>query len=427
MGCINGKQVVEPKVLKAPKAGLINSSTPLTEGPRVAVGLDPREQLILEWLQKRADSSATTCTLGLLQTYDASSVTPGCEERHDVYDNAVVAILFDLHLDHQRAEKILTGFITKIDEQSGSDSQLLWPSYQKDGTPTADWRQDAGDNAWAIMALAFHGKVVGNKKFTDKAVELKDKVKQELAFTQPNNFDPLKPHSVDGQLGETWSSTEHSTDLCAVGRMCSDDSLLETCQKFVGAMWVPDYITNQSGAYMTGTTPDGQLNYSPCPVDCQTWTLLADVDPIAQEQQRDLGAMRTVQHEFVQQEIYDGVSYYGVLFSIKGAAKSGIQMENTASSSMAIAKFLHRYHLSLVDSKTLQEQLDAMANTLQQLSSNNNGAVLACVNPDGISQGFDSSITYAPTPHLGSTAWTGLLFGAIRSGGFDPKFNPYQL
>lgn len=136
--------------------------------------------------------------------------------------------------------------------------------------------------------------------------------------------------------------------------------------------------------------------------------------------------MSTVQHYFVQQEVYGGENYNGVLFSIKGPAKSGIQMENTASSSMAIAKFLHEG--KRVDASTeLQEQLDAMVKTLQQLSSNNNGAVLACVNPGGISQGFDASITYAPTPHLGSTAWTGLLFGAIRDGGFDPKFNPYQL
>merc|ERR1711972_116524 len=136
--------------------------------------------------------------------------------------------------------------------------------------------------------------------------------------------------------------------------------------------------------------------------------------------------MSIVQHEFVQQEIYGGVSYNGVLFSINGPTKSGIQMENTASSSMAIAKFLHEG--KRVDASTeLQDQLDAMAKTLQQISWNNAGAVLACVNPHGISQGFGPTITYAPTPHLGSTAWTGLLFGAIRSGGFDPKFNPYQL
>lgn len=413
-------------MLTTPEAHIISAKKDEGEaGSRITVGADPREQLVLEWLQKRADS--TTCVLGLLQTYDAHPLLPGLELRHDTYDNAVAAILFDLHSDTKRAEQILDGFIKKIDAQNSDAKQLLWPSYNADGSPTDDWRQDAGNNAWAIIALAFHGsKIAGvDPKYMTKALELKDKLKKELAFTEPGSFDPSKPHSVNVQDDTQNSSTEHSTDLVSVGRLGNDASLLETCQKFVGAMWVADYGTKKSGAYMTGTQNDGSINYSPCPIDCQTWTLLAEADPDAQAQDRDRGAMKIVRDEFFQTETYGGTSYSGVLFSISGS-QSGIQMENTASSSMAIAKFMREDKRS--DASTdLSSQLNAMVDTLQQLSSKNAGAVLACVNPAGISQGFGPQITYAPTPHLGSTAWTGLLFGYIRNNGCNPEFNPYQL
>ena len=66
--------------------------------------LDDDEQRILDWLRARADDAKDNNGFGLLKTYDNS-------DRHDIYDNAVAAILFDLHNDTKRAERILNCFI----------------------------------------------------------------------------------------------------------------------------------------------------------------------------------------------------------------------------------------------------------------------------------------------------------------------------
>jgi len=374
-----------------------------------SVNLDHHEQLILNWLQKRADSASNE--FGLLKTYDNS-------DRHDVYDNSVAAILFDLHKDTKRAEQILDCFITKMDEQDS----ILAASYYANGS-IKDGRMDAGNNAWVCIALAFHGsKISGaDSKYMVKAQQLKDKLKERFAFTP--SFDPLNPHCVDCDTDHKCSSVEHATDLAAVGRLCKDSSLLDTCQKFVSKMWVEPPFHEPHGAYATGTTesvPAG-FNYSTCPVDCQTWTLLADAD-LNHTDNRDRRGLAVLQDEFYTTETHDSTTYHGVRFSDR---VTGIQMENTASSSMAIAKFL-REDKRGDSSSDLENKMNAMVDTLKLISSKNNGAVLACVNPNGIDSGFGYS--YYPTPHLGATAWTGLLLGYLRpNDGFNPDFNPYRL
>ncbi|OEU09679.1 hypothetical protein FRACYDRAFT_247935 [Fragilariopsis cylindrus CCMP1102] len=384
--------------------------------------LDDDEQRILDWVRARADD-ANERGPGMLKTYDNS-------DRHDTYDNAVAAILFDLHSDTAadtvRAEQILDRFIVLIDEgDEQGNPTFLAAAYNTDGSIN-DSREDAGNNAWACIALAYHGSLPGtDSRYLYSAKKLKDKIKEQLNFT--HNFNEEKPHCVDREPGSnvTNSSTEHATDLIAVGRLLDDTSLVDTCQQFVDSMWRSTFFKDvaKGGAYATGTTQDQppQVNYNPCPVDCQTWTLLADADKNATTDNRDrqgLAVMESKDFYPPEGETYDNITYHGVEFSNEG---HGIQMENTASSAMAIAKFLRENKDKHVDGKTeLEKKMNAMRDTLILISKNHNG-VLACVNPKGITTG--EGYRYSHTPHLASTAWTGLFLGYLRSD----DFNPYRL
>ena len=378
--------------------------------------LDDDEQRILDWLRKRADDAKDNNGFGLLKTYDNS-------DRHDIYDNAVAAILFDLHNDTKRAEQILDCFINKMD---GDQYKLLAAAYNADGSIN-DSRLDAGNNAWVCIALAHHGRLPGTDSiYMGSAFELKGTLKEQLNFTY--NFNEEKPHCVDRDAGTnvTNSSTEHATDLVAVGRLLYDTNLVDTCQQFVDSMWRSNFFPDvaRGGAYATGTTQDPpyHVNYNPCPVDCQTWTLLADADKNATTDNRDrqgLAVLETKDFYPPEGETYDNITYHGVEFSNEG---HGIQMENTASSAMAIAKFLRENKDKHVDGKTeLENKMNAMRDTLILISKSHDGAVLACVNPTGITTG--EGYKYFHTPHLAATAWTGLFLGYLRSD----DFNPYRL
>ena len=335
--------------------------------------LDDDEQRILDWLRARADDAKDNNGFGLLKSYD-------CLDRHDIYDNAVAAILFDLHNDTKRAEQILDCFINKMD---GDQYNLLAASYNADGSIN-DSRLDAGNNAWVCIALAYHGSPNGpnpNPKYMGFAFELKEKLKEQLNFT--TNFNEEKPHCVDLNTGSnvTNSSTEHATDLVAVGRLLYDTSLVDTCQQFVDYMWRSNFFQDvaKGGAYATGTTQDQppQVSYSVCPVDCQTWTLLADADKNATTDNRDrqgLAVMESKAFYPPEGETYDNITYHGVYFSNEG---NGIQMENTAGSAMAIAKFLRENKGKHVDGRTeLENKMNAMRDTLKLISKNHKGAVL---------------------------------------------------
>ena len=92
--------------------------------------LDDDEQRIMDWLRKRSDDSDQQGN-GLLKTYDNS-------DRHDIYDNAVAAILFDLHKDTKRAEQILDCFINKMDGDQNNLLAAVSVSYTHLTLPTND-------------------------------------------------------------------------------------------------------------------------------------------------------------------------------------------------------------------------------------------------------------------------------------------------
>merc|ERR1712087_349510 len=199
--------------------------------------------------------------------------------------------------------------------------------------------------------------------------------------------------------------------------MGKDEDLLKVCQEFVNAVFDPKFSGTPEGAYLAGTTSDGNLYKEVLPCDCQTWTLLADADT---DTDRGRFAMDAVLKVFYMEEAPgspSGTSYAGVRFSDHS---DGIQMENTASCAMSIAKYIH----DVSDPGTeLPAALKAMDSTLTDLVDKNMGGVPAAIQRTASGYGYD----YFPTLHVASTVWTGMFFGCTRGASYDANFNPYQV
>jgi hypothetical protein len=361
---------------------------------------------VLDFLAQRAANVD-----GLLQTYDPYE-GKDLEKRHDIYDNALAAILFDMHGEYDKAQSILSAFV-KLMEDVKPNGRLA-AAYGPDGK-VLQGRMDAGNNAWVITALAYHGKLKPESGMLDQAKDLKDRLKKEHGFRSP--FDLNHPHSVEQEAKSGNCSTENTTDLITSGRICEDEALFQVCCSFVNALWNPTYDGTPAGAYLVGTNPDGTLDNYPLPCDCQTWTLLADADMTCPS--RGSAAMDAVLTMFYRTDKPPG--YAGVLFS--NAADTGIQMENTASAAMAMAKYVNDSGAGDALKTRLTDALQAIDSTLTKQVSDHNGGVLAAITTTASGYGYD----YYPTVHLASTVWTGMYFGAARAGIYDEAFNPYQV
>ena len=155
----------------------------------------------------------------------------------------------------------------------------------------------------------------------------------------------------------------------------------------------------------------------------QTWSLLADADANAVELNRDQKAMGSVLKLFAAET----KGYSGVLFSNgRGGAVcpvDGIQLENTGSAALALAKHLDGdKRATKADEKELREKLDAMKESLKRLVNETDGAV-----PAGIQKtGSGYTWFYFNVAHIASAAWAGFFLGATREGGYDVNFNPYR-
>lgn len=347
---------------------------------------------------------------GLLRTYDALDGRDGLENRYDIYDSALAAIFLTAHGNLPGARAILDAFVALSDH----GSQLLSAAYNADGG-VLDWKQDTGNNAYAVMALMQyvhqHGDAGGAYEATARAL-----------------MAALAPRRCDGALGgfrgeapANWRSIEHNVDMFAAGQLLGDTVATQAASTFVEQMWVPGPGQER---YNIGTAADAactdNMAWVAVPTDAQMWTMLSDADG---QQARKLGSVNFAVANMYSTDLDESGSPVGGFLFTNGG--TGIQLENTASGAMALARYLELHGTTDNNRSELVAVLEACrATLLMQLSGN--GFVPATVLEEATT-GLGWS--YYRTAHVAATAWTGLLVGYfdMPDRPVDERFNPYTL
>jgi len=370
---------------------------------------------------------------GLLRTYDGV-------DRHDAYDNALAAIYLTMRGKLREARAILDFFIREMygrraqgvaldaDSLPSSRSRfaLLIASYGD-----MDTAVDVGNNAWVGIAFARYAAASGSGCHALVAHDILAAIHQGRGCHDSLGgfMQRLRGHPQNTR------STEHNIDMKSLARMLHDEALQASAESFIGSMH-HEYSGGDRAKYLIGTD-----NGEPCNAnrnhwpggfitDTTFWNVLADGDvnaPNGDGPRRMAKAMRSALQEVDATDVFEGQTYRGVSFTSLG---SGIQWENTASATLAMAHLVDKYPEALDTNPGLgelvQQRLDEYRNSIKSMLSKY-GFMYASVHEGGSDTGI--GWTYFVKPHLAATAWAGMML--MHQSGPDVNVseagNPYAV
>ena len=89
-----------------------------------------------------------------------------------LYDNALAALVFTLHNDRERTEKILDYFHDRLETEFNENGGGFYQFRNDQGENTR--RKWIGDNAWLLIAIRHHSDTFGSSKYTSMAIALEN-------------------------------------------------------------------------------------------------------------------------------------------------------------------------------------------------------------------------------------------------------------
>jgi hypothetical protein len=202
-----------------------------------------------------------------------------------------------------------------------------------------------------------------------------------------------------------WRSLEHNVDayvlfqnLYALTQDTAWDAAASKAKTLVMACRLP------AGYYVTGTGNDQTLNSGVVPLDAQSWTALAGINPggNAQSLQYILDNLSTATNGFA-----------GLKFALAG---SGVQNEATAGAAMAL----------YLQDGTFRDKAAVYYDSLekqQKSAPNTDGLGVVATPGQEADTGQGLGWKYFNWLHAASTAWTGLAFLARQQ---NPYANPFR-
>lgn len=200
--------------------------------------------------------------------------------------------------------------------------------------------------------------------------------------------DPDKEHP-NSSSKILWRATEHNLDIVALANHLHDITQDQRWQDmslhargFVDKMFNP-----KEGHYWTGTLPDGNLNKSVIPLDCQTWAALTLGDKPETRRAvawalKKLSSMGTVNKQKI-----TGYSF--------GSRHKGIWSEGTAQMALACG---------VLGMSEEQNRSKLSLGVLQSMHPKGNGMGIVATCEEFQSTGFGEN-KYFAIPHIGATAW----------------------
>lgn len=190
-----------------------------------------------------------------------------------------------------------------------------------------------------------------------------------------------------------WRATEHNIDVVALGRRLAAvtgndrwSAMAKHAERFVMTMF-----DKTQGHFWTGTLPEGGINKSVVPLDCQTWTLLTL--PGRPECRRGIEWAETHLRSTATcgDEKVEGYPF--------GSAAGGVWPEGTAQMGLAYRE---------LNQPSRSRSIRNALRTIQTECPGGDGKGLVAAVGQPVPTGFDGN-KYHPTPHIGATAWFYLL------------------
>jgi hypothetical protein len=173
-----------------------------------------------------------------------TGLLPSQEKWEDcfVYDQALAAMAFTYHGDHEKARAIFR-FFDKVRKRHTQEMGEIWgftDAYKRDGRETET--RAAGPNAWVLMALNYYIYKTEDKEFLPLAKDIADWL---------ISLQSIEGGIIGGYYGSgapmVWISSEHNFDCYAalrdLGIISGDEKYLKAAKEI--KKWLADDVWNK--------------------------------------------------------------------------------------------------------------------------------------------------------------------------------------
>tara|TARA_B110000046_G_scaffold132954_1_gene139347 strand:- start:284 stop:2215 length:1932 start_codon:yes stop_codon:yes gene_type:complete len=451
---------------------------------------DDRKDYVNHYVSKNA---MTTSELMLISTFGniPDGLLEGFRGLADTYDNSLAIIYYTAMNDFDKAKRLADSWIqilvwTGWNTDNTDNMNLLRARYKIDGTwwTTAlggdTLYRDVGNNSYMALALAKFGATFSKRLLTTNTDATNIYTRAAISIMTFIHDKRGRIVSINGgtqmvgyaarEAPKDYLSTEHHIDMYALANIINRTpnigttvtTLCETIMTNVKTYMTAVYDEGM-GTYMIGTDPCGgnlpadSTHYSvnlnteaPTPVDCQTWAMLTGMDDDDTHNRQKTG-MAWVKNTCYIHDHYrftsegkvaecankngssacvsPDVSYTGIRFTSSG---DGIQLENTGSGLMALARYAS---FPRDDAGDYAESIESIAYSIDELAKRYpDGMVASLFDISAVKDYGDSgqntglTWSYAAVPHLASTLYCILARRYITApDNVNPEiYNPYS-